>query len=279
MLPNLLIIGAAKCGTSSLHYYLDQHPDVSMSRPKETNFFVRDDWLALRSWYESRFDVSAAVRGEASPSSTLFPYFRGVPERVHSLVPDAKLIYLVRDPLARLVAHYVEMYGLYFEHRPFEEAVGDPDEARNFYLAGSRYASQLEQYLRFFPEERVLVLEQDDLLRKRERTLRRVFDFVGVDPEFRSEAFDRELNVRALKVRPRRSGLLLARTGLIRLGRRKVPPRLRALVSRPVKRIVTREIEEPRLEGELRVRLTAALTPEVERLRVLAGRRFEGWGI
>src|SRR5215210_8660249 len=153
MLPNLLIVGAAKCGTSSLHRYLDEHPEVSMSRPKETNFFVRDDWREQVAWYESRFPTPAPTRGEASPSYSLFPYFRGVPERVHSLVPEAKLIYLVRDPLARLVAHYLDMYGLHIEHRPFEEAVGDPDEERNLYLAGSRYATQLEQFLAFYPPE------------------------------------------------------------------------------------------------------------------------------
>lgn len=275
-LPNLLIVGAAKCGTSSLHHYLDQHPDVSMSRPKETNFFVREDWLERMDWYESRFDAAAAVRGEASPAYSLYPYFRQVPERAHSLVPDAKLIYLVRDPLARLVAHYVEMYGLHFEHRPFEAAVGDLEDERNLYVAGSRYATQVERYLRYFPGDRLLVLEQDELRDERQRTLRRVFGFLEVDPDFHSQDFDRELNTRAEKVRLRGAGLLLARAGLIRLGRR-VPLRLRAPLSRRVKRAVTREIEPPRLEGELRARLSEALQPEVDRLRALTGRRFEGW--
>ncbi len=276
MLPNLLIIGAAKCGTSSLHHYLDQHPEVSMSRPKETNFFVREDWRERRTWYESRFEASAPVRGEASPAYSLFPYFRGVPGRAHSLVPEAKLIYLVRDPLSRLVAHYVEMYGLHFEHRPFEEAVGGFDDPSNLYLAGSRYATQVEQYLRFFPRERLLVLEQDELRDERERALRRVFEFLEVDRDFRSPVFERELNTRAEKVRLRVVGVLLARSGLIRLGRR-VPLRLRAPVTRPLKRAVTREIEPPRLEGDLRARLYETLLPEVERLRALTGRRYEGW--
>lgn len=247
-----------------------------MSQPKETNFFVREDWRRRRAWYESRFEASARVRGEASPAYGLFPYFRGVPERVHSLVPRAKLIYLVRDPLTRLVAHYVEMYGLHFEHRPFEEAVGDRDEGRNLYLAASRYATQVEQYLRYFPPECLLVLEQDELRDERERTLRRVFGFLEIDPEFRSPAFERELNTRAEKVRLRGAGLLLARSGVIHLGRR-VPLRLRAPLSRPLKRAVTREIEPPRLEGDLRARLYEALLPEVDRLRALTGRRYEGW--
>lgn len=278
MLPNLLIVGAAKCGTSSLHHYLDQHPDVSMSRPKETNFFVREDWRERRDWYESRFDAASAIRGEASPAYSLYPYFRGVPERAHSLLPEAKLVYLVRDPLTRLIAHYVEMYGLHFEHRSFEEAVGDLDDERNMYLAGSRYATQVEQFLRFFGEERLLVLEQDELRHERERTLRRIFTFLEVDPEFSSEHFERELNTRSEKVRLRGVGVLLARTGAIRLGRR-VPLALRAPLSRRIKSAVTREIEPPRLEGELRARLVAALRPEVERLRALTGRRFDDWSL
>ena len=114
-LPNLLIIGAAKCGTTSLHAYLDQHPDVFMARPgpdsrgeKEMRFFWRDDWYERLDWYQEQFDPRARVRGEATPSYAHYPYLRDVPRRIHSLVPDARFIYIVRDPIERIVAHWVQ---------------------------------------------------------------------------------------------------------------------------------------------------------------------------
>ena len=107
MLPNLIVIGAAKCGTTSLHEYLDLHPEVAMSREKELDFFVEEKhWGRGVEWYAAQFE-DAPVRGESSPSYTAYPRYRGVPERIRRVVPDAKLVYLVRDPVERIVSHFV----------------------------------------------------------------------------------------------------------------------------------------------------------------------------
>src|SRR4051812_36073420 len=110
-LPTFLVIGAAKSGTTSLHSYLDLHPRVAMSEPKEPSFFNREDWEIRRDWYESLFDPAAEVRGESSTAYTRYPIVRGAPERIRALVPDAKLVYVVRDPIDRLVAHWVQSYA------------------------------------------------------------------------------------------------------------------------------------------------------------------------
>src|SRR5947208_13622101 len=97
-LPNLVVIGAQKCGTSGLHYYLSLHPEISMSKPKELNFFIAErNYPRGLDWYRAHFDPTAKVRGESSPNYTAYPLHVGVPERMHSIVPDAKLLYLVRD--------------------------------------------------------------------------------------------------------------------------------------------------------------------------------------
>src|SRR5213078_3047078 len=111
-LPNLVVIGAQKCGTSGLHYYLSLHPEVSMSRPKELNYFIEErNWPRGVDWYRRHFDPRARVRGESSPNYTAYPQHEGVPKRMHSLLPDARLIYLVRDPLERIAAHWVHNYA------------------------------------------------------------------------------------------------------------------------------------------------------------------------
>src|SRR5688500_5445420 len=112
LLPNLITIGAQKCGTSGLHYYLGLHPEVSMSTPKELNYFIAErNWGRGPEWYGRHFDPNARCRGESSPNYTAFPQHMGVPERMASVVPDAKLIYIVRDPLARIAAHYVHNFA------------------------------------------------------------------------------------------------------------------------------------------------------------------------
>ena len=82
-LPNLIIIGGLKCGTTSIHHYLGLHPEIQMSKPKELNFFVEElNWDLGLDWYASRFDDRFKVRGESSPHYTNLPRFDGVAERI-----------------------------------------------------------------------------------------------------------------------------------------------------------------------------------------------------
>src|SRR5262245_44551346 len=89
-MPNLLIIGGLKCGTTSIHHSLGLHPESHMSKPKELNFFVEEmNWDLGLDWYASRFDDRFAVRGESSPHYTNLPRFNGVPERIKEHAGDA----------------------------------------------------------------------------------------------------------------------------------------------------------------------------------------------
>ena len=104
-LPTFLVIGSMKCGTTSLHDYLARHPDVFMSAVKEVNFFVLErTWDKGIDWYRAQFYGRYQVRGEASQNYTKRHEFEpGVAERIRSLLPNVKLIYIVRDPVARFV--------------------------------------------------------------------------------------------------------------------------------------------------------------------------------
>ena len=87
-LPNLIIIGGLKCGTTSIHHYLGLHPEIQMSKPKELNFFVEElNWDLGLDWYASRFDDRFEVRGESSPHYTNLPRFEGVAERIQRALP------------------------------------------------------------------------------------------------------------------------------------------------------------------------------------------------
>ena len=146
MLPNLIIIGAQKSGTTSLHDYLGRHPEIGMSRLKELKFFISEgNWRKGKAWYESQFRSDRPIRGEASPQYTYFPEYAGVPERMHSTVPEAKLIYLLRHPLDRIIAQYVHYVDAGTEERTLPEALRELEG--NPYVQRSLYGMQLEQYL------------------------------------------------------------------------------------------------------------------------------------
>jgi hypothetical protein len=116
--------------------------------------------------------------------------FDGIPQRIEATLPGARLIYVVRDPVERLVSHYKHLYAEGNETRPISVALADFSERS--YINDSRYYRNLAPFLDVFPRERVLILSADDLKHERQATLRRVFEFVGVDPDFTCPVLERE---------------------------------------------------------------------------------------
>jgi hypothetical protein len=274
-LPNLLIIGAGKCGTTSLHEYLGLHPEIAMSQPKELKFFSADDWRSRVARYGSHFPTQAPVRGESSPGYTMFPFLPSVAERIHELVPDAKLLYVVRDPVERAIAHYTEFVALGFEDRPVTTALTDLDDPANPYICASRYATQLRRFLNVFDDAQILVIDRDDLLDRRDATLRETFAFLEVDPDFCSPEFRQVHNQRSSKVRYGRLGMWLINRDLFTEHPRSHAFRRTPLV-RPLRRVLSRPIDT-RLSADGRKLVVRALQSEVAELRDLAGKDFAGW--
>ena len=273
-LPNLVVIGAQKCGTSVLHYYLSLHPEVSMSKPKELNFFIEErNWPRGVEWYKQQFDPEARVRGEASPNYTAFPQHQGVPERMASVVPDAKLIYMVRDPLERIAAHWVHNYAKRREKGTLAETLSHPNTS---YLQRSQYAMQLQQFLNHFPREQVMILDQEDFRKDRAETLQRVFEFAGADPDFSHPGFERERHSTSRKTRATKLAVRMEKASKSRWGR-VVPPKVWfALDERlPMKK----PIDRPDVRMALTDEALRALRDDAERMRELAGRPFRDWSI
>jgi hypothetical protein len=285
MLPNLIIIGAGKAGTTSLHRYLDEHPDVYMCHPKEARFFIHDGWRAGLEWYESLFPKPALVRGEATPSYSIYPITKGVPSRIHDLIPDAKLMYIVRDPIERIPAHYSQRHvGLGGkETRSLDEAVRSAlrhgDDPVNPYLAASRYATQLERYLEYFPLEQILVIDNAELRSQRKAVLREVFRFLGIDESFESPRFEEDFNTRSDQRGITSTGAKLRDTSAARFVRSSVPTKMRRPITRPLRHLLSRNVSRPNLSSDLREELVYVLKPEVDRLRELTGKPFASWSV
>ena len=272
-LPNLVVIGAMKCGTTSLHLLLDQHPDITMSRRKEISFFSRQDDDRGVPWYMSHFNGATAIRGESSPSYTKYPQRDGVPARMHALLPDAKLIYILRDPIERTVSHYLHDYLRGREQRPLGEALRS--FADNPYVSPSRYHMQLERYLQYYARSQILILATEDLRDEAHLTLERVVDFLGVAP-YRFDVFT-EANVAEHRGRSNRLGRMLESPRAKRLGRRL--PRPAVELAKFVNARLSKKVPRPALDDETRQALTAFLREDVGRLRAATGMAFDKWSL
>lgn len=277
MLPTFLIIGAQKTGTTSLWQYLRGHPEAYLCEPKEPDFFLgQEAWARGRDWYEGLFAGAgdAAAVGEASTLYSMFPTYGGIPERIKSLVPEVRLIYVLRHPVDRMVSLYGHHLMAGFERRPMAEAL----LLDSRYADGSRYAMQVEQYLRHFPESQLLLVTSEELASDRGETLARVCRFLGIEGSWQPPNVDRLYNTRDDQRVPRdwwrRAGDIMLRTGTARF----VPD---VVVRHNRSRVVTRQIRpaERVLDPDIRRRLEDVLRPDVERLRAYMSPGFGAWGL
>ena len=279
MLPNLLIIGAQKCGTTSLHAYLDLHPDVHMAGEKELDFFIADRaWDNGAEWYAARFRDDAAVRGEASPNYTAWPVWDGVPERAASIVPGARLVYLVRDPIERIESHYLQRRLQDGQRGNIAAVIGDIDDPLNLFVARSRYATQLERWLAHYPQDRLLVLSAEELRDHRRDTVRAVLDHVGLEDRIDAVALEAEHHRSGDKTELAKGAARL-RTSVVGRVIEVVPARVRAPVTQRLRAALSHPVDRQALPAALRERLSELLAPEADRLRALTGRRFEEWSV
>lgn len=207
-LPDFLVIGAQKSGTTSLFYYLSQHPDILPSSRKEVCFFdggvdVTDVYAKGEQWYRSHFPYSGQlagrrITGEASPSYIFNPL---VPERIANFIPEAKLIAILRNPTERAVSHYFhekrkgrETLSLEEALRAEESRLAEVGQSRNYknhqflhasYKSRGRYWEQIERYLQFFPRDQLHILSSEDLFRDPNTALDKVYDFLGMGSSHR----------------------------------------------------------------------------------------------
>lgn len=272
MLSTFLVIGAMKCGTTSLYYYLAEHPEIGMSRRKETDFFLTEhgNWSRGRDWYERQFPGTAPVRGECSPNYTKRHLFESVPARIATVCPDVKLIYLVRDPIERAVSHYHGSRQQGRETRSFPTAVADLDESN--YVLTSRYHWQLQPYLDRFSTKDLLVCSTEELGETPRATLQTIYRFLDVDSDFQNQRVGTHFNPSAAKKRW---------SPWVRWLSDQVPQSLKDQLrpSLPLGWLPGKHVPRPEVPSTLRARLEEAFRPGVDALRKLTGHDFGAWSV
>ncbi len=278
-LPSLIIIGGLKCGTTSIHHYLGLHPEIQMSKPKELNFFVEElNWDLGLDWYASRFDGRFEVRGESSPHYTNLPRFDGVAERIHRHCPDAKLLYMARDPIKRILSHWVHATGAGYETRELVPTLSESDSS---YIHRSMYWMQLQPYLERFDRAQIEIITQEELQSEREATMRKAFAFAGVDESFISEQFDREWEKSSAKQGGKYQLMekLVKLPGLRSFDRNfdRLPESMRWLVEKVVHDPEKPPAPKPKLPDDLFETIRGRFGADVAALQEFAGREFAGW--
>jgi hypothetical protein len=178
--PTFVVIGAAKCGTTTLHAALAAHPDVAMSVPKEPNFFSDESRYQLGwDWYESCFPDAQQARaiGEASVVYSQRHTYPDTAARIAADLPDARLVYVVRHPFDQVESHWAEWRKHEPQARPFNYVVG-----RGGFLKGASYWYQLSAFKEHFPDEQLKVVFLEDLLAAPDAVMAEIQCFIGVEP-------------------------------------------------------------------------------------------------
>jgi len=194
--PNLFLIGAMKSGTSYLSELLAAHPAIFITPEREPTYFVdpkilRQGWPRMWAkgyWrseerYLSLFAAAgnAAVIGEGSTCYSKLPMYTQVVERILDFNPQARFIYIMRDPVERTISHYWHYIGASKERRPMLPAIQSNPE----YTDVIYYARQLSEYLRFVERQRIFVLTLEELRANPAEQMSRMYAWLGVDPSFR----------------------------------------------------------------------------------------------
>lgn len=186
-LPTFLICGAPKAGTTALYEYLRQHPDVLMSTPKEPGFFHENHHKGVE-WFRSHFDdwEGETAIGEASVMTMPTP---GAEERVAKLIPDARLIFLLRDPVERAYSDYLfnVQQGWIPPDVSFGRIIRDEVDVKDYsgeaLINRGLYLKHLRRFSEHFCRSQMRVLLARDLKRKTACVVRSVYSFIGVDED------------------------------------------------------------------------------------------------
>jgi len=223
-LPNFLIIGAMKCGTSTLHEQLARQPGIFMSEPKEPNYFSNDEVFAQGvDWYRGLFAQAAGctLRGESSTHYTKLPTYPQTLARMRALLPALKLIYVMRHPVDRLVSHYIHECSMQVINAPLDEALDTNPELVQY----GCYRMQIEPFLNAYGRESVLPVFLERMQVAPQDELERVCRFLGYPHQpMWVDAVARQ-NVSAERLRVGSLGRWLLQNPVLKALRRTLVPR------------------------------------------------------
>ncbi|WP_300458619.1 sulfotransferase [Desulfobacula sp.] len=286
--PNLFIIGAMKSGTSSLHLYLNEHPDIFMCQPKEPSYFVESNQLKAywknmweKGYWKSIEDYQALFKdansskiiGESSTTYSKYPRLTGVAKNIKAFNPEAKLIYIMRDPIERTISHYWHNVRWEGETKKPLTAI----KINSHYREVSMYALQLKQYLKFFDIEQIYTITIEEFQSNTEKNIQQIFEWLGVEKSFIPVGLNKKDHVTPDKIRQTRG------MGILNKFRHSlVWESINHFFPKKIKQFARQISDPPVIKSDVDVgEVVEFLRPmqikETEELESLLGKKFPEW--
>lgn len=297
-LPNFLVIGAGKAGTTSLYFYLAQHPEVFMSALKEVNFFAvegqqlrfngpRDDREAKYCFSVTSLESYSRLFAEATNQKAIgeispyYLYSAQAPERINFHIPNVKLIAILRNPVDRAYSNFLHLQRDGREPlKSFAEAIkAEENRVRQnwspswYYQGSGFYSHLLSRYYQKFDKQQIKIWLYEDYVSQTVKTTQEIFEFIGVDPSFKPDASER-YNVSGI---PKYQFVhdLISRKNLIKTLAKPVLPKS---IVKTLTAIRDNNLEKPeKLNPDLRQKLVNAYSEDINKLQDLLQRDLSSW--
>ena len=178
-IPDFIVIGAMKAGTSTLFRDFFVNPAIERTRGKEVNFLLKDSSFEnINQLYKNQYTNYDLLKCDVSPKYSQFHNYPGVPERIFGLNPKAKIIYITRDPIERIISHL--HHNLLRDRFPAGDVKAEALKNKDYTLC-SNYQFQINKFLEYFPKEQILVLMLEEIKSDPNTFCRRLNTFLGID--------------------------------------------------------------------------------------------------
>jgi len=275
-IPDFIVIGAMRAGTTTLQGLLSNIDQISLARMKETDFFIKEkNFSRGLSWYTAQFDKSKKIWGEISPSYTKRDVFKGVPERVFKANPKTKLIYILRDPIDRAISQYQFSY-LFGQKMPTPENFFSSHEGQHI-IDTSRYAYQIKPWIETFGRNSILFIDFKFLCDAPQDQINQITKFLGLDDTKSFKFNDRENTSENLGATP---------LWYLELRNTKIVTTLRALLPRKVAKMIKSFVSKknptrkaPELPETVIQEMKKVLKNDAKELRKISGMTFSHWKV
>jgi hypothetical protein len=297
LMPSFIVIGAGRSGTTSLYYYLKQHPQISMSSVKETNYFAYDPGIQQQFLHPEKTDFPVTdlntyqklflvhphtvATGEASP---IYLWHPSAPLNISKLIPDVKLIAILRNPVERACSAFMHYVSIGMEKRKFEQAILEESQHKingqwplgtMTYVGLGFYFQQLTRYLNFFSHEQMRIFLYDDFQADPVQAMKNIFLFIGVRESFVPDM--RERYNASGKPKNKFIHFILQPREFTKKFRRHLPKKIHDPVFNLLMRKKNDNLVKSFVDDGIRKKLTEIYCEEVAELAKLLNRDLSHW--
>lgn len=267
MLPNFIIAGGQKCGTTSTAAILAGHPDVFVPAMKEIHFFDNESKVSRGVEFYQRFFRGAGLKRVILDITPNYMYAPEVPQRIKSMAPGVKLIFLVRNPVDRAYSHYWNSVRLQAVNSDFETAL----ENNPVYIEKGMYYKHLSRFLKIFQAEDILILRSEDLFNKPRIFIEKLSKFMDLDYHA-FKTFQKRENVARLPRFPLIEKFFLSSNTIVRHARKLTPRGIKSFIKKLDERFNMKPFDYPLMNIATRKMLTDVFHGDVSALEELIQR-------